>query len=108
MMPRAVTAMSAKVDALEIIFRAPRWPRRDGLGPFGAVLYDALVRDAKPYALAVVESRFDDALVRAAVWGRLCNQFIDANRIDGHKGRQRLLGVMVYYLDLICDWRAIQ
>ncbi len=98
----------SKFLALEIILLSPLWPKRNDLSPAGQALFDRIITDAKPYALAVTSGRFDEALALASGWTSLVNVLIDGERIERNEPAQRMLAVYRHYADALVDWRMIE
>jgi hypothetical protein len=99
--------LTRKLEALELICNAPLWPRREELPAEGHALFDAIVDDAKQYALAIVDGEFLSAFMMAARWSPLVNQFMDAVRIVGNVPAERLLSVYVYYCRCGADFAQV-
>lgn len=96
--------MPAKIDAIAIILESPLWPQRSLLGNSGQALFDAIVAEAKTFALHVAEERFGDALEMLGQWGRVANEFIDATLIFDPdpsiaEANRRMIAVFRYYCD---------
>lgn len=103
-----VGEIGRKVAALEIIFAAPLWPKREDLSESGQALFDALVRDGKPFALHVADGEFSEALRVAGEWSPLVNWFMDSTRIKGDEAAERMLQVYRYYCDQIADFSKVE
>lgn len=100
--------IATKIDALRIIFGAPLWPRRTDLSETGRELHDAIVRDAKVFALAVVIGDFGSALRISAGWSSAVNHFMDDTRIKGHGPSEKLLSVYLYYCNQVADFSLVR
>lgn len=103
-----VRELSRKIDALGIIFAAPLWPKWEELGEAGKELFDRLVEDAKPYALAIVDGAFPIAHGIAATWSLHLNNFLDNERIEDSPHRARMVAVYKYYCDQSADFSKIK
>jgi glycyl-tRNA synthetase beta subunit len=99
--------MNSKIAALEIIFLAPLWPKREMLSESGMVLHDAIVETAKPYAMALVSEKYEDAFAIASKWTKPLNDFIDNTHIGQDENNHRMLRVYDYYVSQIADFSRI-
>lgn len=109
MAPRpALSETERKLSALSIIFLAPLWPKRQDVAEAGRPLFDAIVRDAKEYSLAVVDGDFDVALGVLAAWSPLVHAFVDGARILDNPAHEKLLRVYLYYCDQVADLSAVE
>lgn len=109
MIAKIVADMGAKIGALEIIFKAPLWPdEKDIVTEEGRALFRRIVADAKPYALAVVQARYAEALQMLVPWTPLLNAAIDSVKVVDDAAMQNLLAVAVYYMNVVADWSKIQ
>ena len=109
MAPRpALSETERKLCALSIVFLAPLWPKREDVAEAGHPLFDAIVRDAKKYSLAVVDGDFDTALGISAAWSLLVLGFVDGARIVNNPAHEKLLRVYLYYCNQVAGLSAVE
>lgn len=107
-----IAPMAEKMNALTIIIGAPLWPREELLSKSGKALHDAIVRDAKPYALHVVREELAEAFALAASWP--ANEFMENTQINDpdamvRLANHRMLRVYKHYMDATgIYWPAIE
>lgn len=111
---RDLKHLAIKVKALDIALSAPLWPKRELLSQSGQALYDLMLRDAKHYALAVAEERFEDAFKTVFGWSDALTSFMDTTLINSpdtltRMTNRRLLRVHQHYFEATgVHWPSIQ
>ena len=106
--------MAVKVNALSIIIGAPLWPKKESLNGYGRDLYDAILRDAKPYSLLIAREKFPEAFAMAAKWSSLADMFMEKTLINDldasvRLANRRMIRVYKHYLDATgIYWPALE
>lgn len=101
-------SMAVQLDALEIVFTAPLWPRREDLTPAGMALHDAIVRWAKPYVVARAMGRYWLATRLLARSAPLLHALMDDRAAIGTDARRLMLAVWLHYARAVADFSKLQ
>ena len=106
-----LNAVTSKMDAIAIILGSPLWPERELLSDSGTALHDAILNDAKEYALALSGDDFTKAFKIASAWP--ADQFMESTLINDpdvtvREANHRMLAVYQYYLDAMgFSWKEL-
>ncbi len=101
-----------KLGAALIIISAPLWPKRDLLSESGKLLYDAILSQAKEYALELAQENTEKALAIISKWPS--QNFMEETLINHpdtmvRLANRRLLRVYKHYIQAAgVYWPAIK
>lgn len=99
--------LNEKLAVLEIILTAPIWPHAYELTPEGIRLYDAILKDAKQYAINMVEGNNEEIISTLTKWSKLIDPIFENMHVIDNKPTQKILAVYKHYADSFINWKEL-